>query len=181
METREKHNERSRIYYKKNKERVDQKNARWKAAHPGYDHEQYLLNKEKVRLHNKEYNETHKKEKAAYNLKYLNEHPEIRRAQGKRYRAGHKEQESKQRKIYAARKSERIRLYQKQYTKNNPEKNRAKGERRRAKVTGNGGYFTAEQWIDLCNKYDNKCLRCGIDGTRTKQGKLEIDHIIPIT
>ena len=31
-----------------------------------------------------------------------------------------------------------------------------------------------EEWFDLCEKYDNKCLCCG------RKAKLTIDHIVPI-
>lgn len=39
----------------------------------------------------------------------------------------------------------------------------------------NGGSHTKHEWLELCCKYDYKCVRCG------KQGVLTKDHIIPIT
>ena len=40
---------------------------------------------------------------------------------------------------------------------------------------GNGGSFTEKEWIDLCNKYDNKCLCCG------EVKPLTFDHVIPVS
>lgn len=37
------------------------------------------------------------------------------------------------------------------------------------------GAHTAKQWLDLCTKYNNKCLCCGLEKPLTK------DHIIPIS
>lgn len=44
-----------------------------------------------------------------------------------------------------------------------------------AKKRGVAGRLTYKEWLDLCDKYGNKCLRCGrIDV------KLTIDHVIPL-
>lgn len=45
---------------------------------------------------------------------------------------------------------------------------------RRAIIRGKDKHFTKKEWVDLCDKYNNKCLCCGsID-------KLSPDHIIPL-
>lgn len=36
------------------------------------------------------------------------------------------------------------------------------------------GTIKAAEWKALCNRYDNKCLRCG------GSGELTIDHIVPL-
>ncbi len=38
-----------------------------------------------------------------------------------------------------------------------------------------GGEFTAQDWLDLCNRYDNRCLCCG------EQKPLTVDHVIPLS
>lgn len=43
------------------------------------------------------------------------------------------------------------------------------GSRRKASV----GYYTREQWLELCGLCGNKCLKCG------REGKLSPDHIRP--
>lgn len=34
---------------------------------------------------------------------------------------------------------------------------------------------TELEWLDLCNKYNNRCLCCG------EKNKLTVDHVIPIS
>lgn len=48
--------------------------------------------------------------------------------------------------------------------------------KRRARKIGNGGVITKQEWVDLCNKYENKCLCCGRGDV-----DLTIDHIVPIS
>lgn len=66
--------------------------------------------------------------------------------------------------------------YNKQYHKRNPEKSRAKNQRRRALKQNAEGGFTDQEWIDLCNYYGNKCIVPGCENTN-----LEADHIVPLT
>jgi hypothetical protein len=80
-----------------------------------------------------------------------------------------------------------------QWAKNNPDKHRESVRRarrkwydgnkdkvrrycsgRRARIIGNGGSHTAEDWKNLCEKYDNCCLRCG------EQENLTEDHIVSL-
>ncbi len=70
---------------------------------------------------------------------------------------------------------ERNPKYNQQWHKENPEKGRALSAKRRARIHGNGGSFTVEQWKSLCEKYHNKCLACG------QVKPLTADHIIPVT
>lgn len=56
----------------------------------------------------------------------------------------------------------------------NKERCLIQGHLRRVKVR-NAGSFTVEQWNALLEKYDYKCLACGMAGI-----KLTKDHIIPI-
>src|SRR5271157_606572 len=46
------------------------------------------------------------------------------------------------------------------YIKSHPEQNKAKNSKRKARKLGNGGSFTAQQWIDLKLFYDSSCLCC---------------------
>jgi hypothetical protein len=46
------------------------------------------------------------------------------------------------------------------WAKANPKKNCAKNRRRRARKLKAGGYFTTQQFIDLCTSYGNICLCC---------------------
>lgn len=57
----------------------------------------------------------------------------------------------------------------------NPAKNLAKIHKRRALVKSNGGTFTAQEWSELCAKYDHRCLACG------RKRRLTIDHVVPVS
>jgi 5-methylcytosine-specific restriction endonuclease McrA len=46
---------------------------------------------------------------------------------------------------------------------------------RKAQKLQNGGDFTAQEWLDLCEFYGNRCLCCG------EQVPLTIDHVIPLS
>jgi 5-methylcytosine-specific restriction endonuclease McrA len=61
------------------------------------------------------------------------------------------------------------------YQKDNRERYRIHCAIRRARKAKAGGSFTYPQWVELCNKYDNRCLCCG------DQKKLTVDHVIPIS
>lgn len=66
---------------------------------------------------------------------------------------------------------ERARLW----GKNNPSKKKAKDNRRRARINNSKGEFSHDEWIRLCNKYNNRCVKCG------KKRKLTADHVVPIS
>jgi 5-methylcytosine-specific restriction endonuclease McrA len=57
----------------------------------------------------------------------------------------------------------------KQFKANNRRKRRA------AKNTSRGS-FTAKEFIELCERYGNSCLLCGVTGV-----VLEADHVVPLT
>jgi 5-methylcytosine-specific restriction endonuclease McrA len=61
------------------------------------------------------------------------------------------------------------------WKKENPEKNTASENRRRTRKTEAGGSYTAEEFKQLCEQYDNRCLACG------KRKELTADHVIPIS
>lgn len=62
----------------------------------------------------------------------------------------------------------------KEWIKKHPEVRTATYNRRRTRLAGNGGSFSPREWLELCEKYDNKCLGCG------EIKKLTADHIIPV-
>jgi 5-methylcytosine-specific restriction endonuclease McrA len=56
----------------------------------------------------------------------------------------------------------------------NPSKTQHYRRTRRAREHGAEGNYTEKEWIDLCNKYNNRCAACG------KPAKLTVDHIVPL-
>ncbi len=55
-----------------------------------------------------------------------------------------------------------------------PEKIKEYRHARRARVINSEGRFSANEFLELCNKYGNKCLRCN------ENKPLTADHVIPL-
>lgn len=50
------------------------------------------------------------------------------------------------------------------------------GDHRRRVLKKNAvGEFSNSEWLELCQKYDNRCLRCG------EQSVLTVDHVVPLS
>lgn len=64
---------------------------------------------------------------------------------------------------------------QKRWDDKNYEKVLMKGHNYRARRRNANGVISGEDWKALCEKYGNKCLRCG------KQGRMTLDHVIPLS
>lgn len=121
----------------------------WKHAHKSKVREQNAeyrrTHQKSIKEYNAEYRETHKEELAQYNAEYYKEHPE-------EYK-------------------ERLNNWRNE----NPERAKLQIHNRRTRKTQAGGEFTEKEWLDICNKYGNKCLCCG------NNSKLVPDHIIPVS
>jgi 5-methylcytosine-specific restriction endonuclease McrA len=64
------------------------------------------------------------------------------------------------------------------WRKNNPEKSNSYCNARIARKRGNGGRYTAAQWVAIKIMYGYRCLRCG----RCEPDiKLTIDHVRPVS
>ncbi len=50
-----------------------------------------------------------------------------------------------------------------------------KGHTRRARIEGNGGSHTTDEWLALVEQHDKRCARC------LEQKPLTRDHIVPIS
>lgn len=65
--------------------------------------------------------------------------------------------------------------YGKNWRKNNKDKIKNYAATRKARLAGNGGDLTVEEWHAILDFYDHRCLCCGRDDV-----KLTIDHVLPI-
>jgi len=137
--------ERAREYRKRYPER-------WKEATRKYN----SLHHDRLLISFKKYRETHSEERKKYR--------ESRANWNKDY----------QKKYYQDNK-DKIRTRINAYYKNNPHKSRIYVARRRAKKNGLEVSYSHSEWIDLCNKYGNKCLCCG------SSDKLQADHVVPLS
>jgi len=81
---------------------------------------------------------------------------------------------SKGRKYYELHR-EKIEAYRKEWYKSNPTKRTEYKRAHRARKTNNSDeHFTQEEFVALCEKYNNTCLGCG------STDKLEADHVVSL-
>lgn len=138
-----------RQYYVKNREKIKRLNMQWHADNPDYQRQYYIDHHEEAKAYARE-----------YSRQYRIDHPEKVKKCNQEYYVNHCEEVA-----------ENVRRYRADY----PERMVVYTQRRRAREAGATGDFTAEQFTELCEKYDNRCLCCG----ETK--KLTADHIIPLS
>ena len=67
-----------------------------------------------------------------------------------------------------------VRKAVKKWFSKHPEKHYEYQRNHEARKKSNGGNITTQEWRELCAKYGNKCLSCGL------VTKLELDHVIPL-
>ncbi len=107
--------------------------------------------------------------------------PEQARAKKRRYEAAHPDRVRQQqrrtwlRRYNAPGVKKQIQARQKQWRDANPHIVKEMVHRRRARKQNAGGSYTAQQWLDLCAYYDQRCLCCGL------QEVLTVDHIVPLS
>lgn len=74
---------------------------------------------------------------------------------------------------------EKHRLAMREWNRKNPDKAQVHSaickSRCRAKQYGHTSHFTRAEWVSLCEKYGNRCLRCN------RGGRLSPDHVLPLT
>jgi 5-methylcytosine-specific restriction endonuclease McrA len=146
---------------------------------------------EKKRAADQRYYQKHKDESAEYKKNWRKENQEKYKANNKEYYQKKKETIKDRAKKWYVENKERIRLitaeYRKnnaevikerkaKYSKNNRDKRNAMEQKRRAIKKGNGGKYTHSEFIELCNKFGNKCLMCNRSDVR-----LTVDHVIPLS
>lgn len=100
--------------------------------------------------------------------------PEKHREQQARYRKKHADRDQKKAARWYRENTARKRATSSAWSKNNPTKKKSYRSKRRTAATLAGGSFTAQEWVDLCSTYKDKCLGCN------KVLPLEPDHVIPV-
>lgn len=134
-----------------------------------YQKSYYEENKEYINARNYQW-----KIRTGYNEKYVSENTERVKQIKRNWYLRNKErllEESAQR--YLENKEE-IQARNKIYRQKNAESIKVRNQNRRALKKNAEGNYTKDEWDELCEKYDNKCLACG------KKTKLTVDHIIPL-
>lgn len=94
----------------------------------------------------------------------------------KRHRNLHLEDRHARHSAWRIRNIDSVRERHKEWQKNNSERIREYENNRRARELSAGGDVSLAEWLDLCEKYGNKCLCCKRDDV-----KLSMDHVVPIS
>ncbi len=101
--------------------------------------------------------------------------PEKHREEQRLYYARHREEQRLRAKTYKSNNKNKCRQYNRKYVKEHPENARVNRHNYFTRKTQAGGSFTLKQWVELCQRFDFKCLRC------KKKKKLTVDHVIPVS
>jgi 5-methylcytosine-specific restriction endonuclease McrA len=174
-----------RDWYERNAESEREASRQYKREHPDeireYKRDYHRRNRERVNEHRREqYRENHDERRAAWR-EYAEANRDAIRALARRLYHRHTEQRREEALAYyynnRERALEKARINGPRWKAANPEKMRAMWTRRRARKAGNGGSHTAQEWLDLKARYDNRCLCCG---KREPEIALTVDHVIPI-
>lgn len=98
-------------------------------------------------------------------------HRELDRRYAKQWAKGHQNQIRENNKKWRAANPD----YRRNWQQSNKDKVRNYQLTRRARIAGNGGELTVDEWNAILDFYGHKCLCCGRGDV-----KLTIDHVIPI-
>jgi 5-methylcytosine-specific restriction endonuclease McrA len=138
-------------------------------------HANYVANKELVKQQCTEWNKKHRKSRRASYTAWAKKYPDKVKARRKAYYEANRELALEYSRKHREEHPVEVKEALAEWRRNNPEKVRAHWQKRRTAKHGNGGFYTHEQWVALCNKYDNRCLCCG------KKKKLTVDHVVPLS
>lgn len=127
----------------------------------------YQLRREERLAQKREYTRTHKEQRKAY----LVERKEETAISSKAWRIAHPEY----RRAHHEANRERDALNARIWGAAHPDKRREAYHRRRACIANAEGSFTEVEFQVICEKYGNRCLCCGYDGS------LQRDHVIPLS
>ncbi len=80
----------------------------------------------------------------------------------------------RRRRVYA-KDPERVKAQVKAWQAANPAKRESARHHYRARLQAADGFFSPEEWLALCERYDFKCLACGASKSLTP------DHVVPLS
>jgi len=156
--------ESARLWRERNPEKRKEQKRREREKHAEqykeYKRAHYLNNKERYNQKSREWYEANREKVAEY---------------GRAYYAANKDAVKARFRSWLLRNAEHRREQKREYFQRNHEAMMAAVHRRRARLAAAPGSYTAAEWNDLCDRYGNKCLRCGCAGPLTK------DHIVPLS
>lgn len=102
-------------------------------------------------------------------------HREQMRAAGRRYADRNRKKRNVARRVHYYRNAIAERQKARERNRKNLERRAAYYNKYRTRKLGNGGEYTAQEWLDLCAKYNYRCLAC------ERKRRLTADHVIPVS
>lgn len=156
QEHREEENIKAKIWREKNPDLIKANSARYRQKYG-----------EKIKNWLRQYRKEHpEKTKETAKKSYLS-HREARIERAKEYNETQKSKPG-----FLEKMRQKSKESYKRWIEKNPLANRQRNHRRRVSIKGD---FSAQEWIALCEKHNNRCLCCG------EKKPLEIDHILPVS
>lgn len=162
-------------FYKDRRKR-DGLQSRCKACRAEYDCAHYAANADARCNQVRTYYAANAKTIGAQKRAYRAANAEAIRQYLRAYQATHTEEARAHNRAYRAANADYVRQYSRAHRAANPDLYRAKHHRRRARLEGNGGIFTAQELKHMRLTQGGFCAYC-----QRHYPKLTIDHIIPIT
>lgn len=156
---------RKRAAYFANKQMCNARSKEWS-----------VNNKEKVVNYRKDYREKNSDKLIQESAKWREDNKEAVKESSRKYRDKNKNKIAAAFLLWMNANKEKYIEAKKTWAKNNQDKILEYSRNRRALVKGSAGKITNSEWLDVCNKYGNKCLCCGKADT-----KLTLDHVIPLS
>jgi hypothetical protein len=144
-------------YYEENKERILTYHKNWREENADHLVEYRKRNKDRIKANRKQYYKKNKEKELEQNRQWQEENPDY----FKEYYQENKDKVSERNKNWRKRNKHKARVYR---------------HNRRARIAKNGGEFTEEEWLNLCDKYNHTCLCC-----KTNSVPVTLDHIIPVS
>jgi len=170
-----------REWYQNNKEKVRQKSRNYAKTEK---RQEYLKkyreeNKERTREYHKQYYEENKKKHLEQGKQRYYENRDEILAKQRASRKGRQKERNEALKDWARRNPEKRRKQKERYKKRHPERHRLLdceySRKRRAIKAEADGFYTVEQWLELLEVCNNRCLKCGA------VENLEADHVKPLS
>ncbi len=143
-------------YYEENKDKKQQKKE--------YHKQWVIKNKERVREYQKQYREEN-----------IEKFKQYRKENAERIRKNNIQWNKKYKKKYYRDNKEKYLIQNKKWELKNKNKVNMKYQRYRAKKRSLANTLTEEQWIEIRNKFNNRCAYCG------KKTRLEQEHFVPLS
>ena len=181
-------------YYENNKDKVAKTNSEYLKKHPEVKKKAQRnyrnSHKEEIRIsdkayrvknveiigeNGKKYRIDNRERRRLYNIEYLKKNPGKTKIYSGRYYERHHDKALESSRKFRLNNPEKTAEARRKYARDKPWDSSFRCARRRAMKQNAEGSHTRQEWLDLCEKYEHKCLCCGNETNLTE------DHIVPIT